>query len=112
ALAALLLLFVTGLSIDDWRNVVPVERASRARRRVTPRRNGVIAAFAALGGVFARLMASAEEAGERLRREPSLDAEIEREAERESEPRPLVEKMARRRAAPVDLPQRGAKREP
>src|SRR6185437_4216014 len=40
ALAALLLLFVTGLSIDDWRNVVPVERASRARRRVTPRRNG------------------------------------------------------------------------
>jgi S-DNA-T family DNA segregation ATPase FtsK/SpoIIIE len=113
ALAALLLLFVTGLSIDDWRNVAPVERASRAKRRTAPRRGAAaFAAIAALGGLVARLMARAEEVGERLRREPTLDAEIERAAEPEPAARPLVEKMARRRAASVDLPQRGAKREP
>jgi S-DNA-T family DNA segregation ATPase FtsK/SpoIIIE len=104
ALAALLLLFVTGLSIDDWRNLVPAEPARRVKRgKARPRWQAALAALAS------RLAwRPAVEEAEPARREPSLAAE----AERAAEPRPTVEKMARRRAASVDLPARGAKREP
>jgi DNA segregation ATPase FtsK/SpoIIIE, S-DNA-T family len=100
ALAALLLLFVTGLTIDDWRNVLPAE----PRRRAPAPRAGL----AALGAVFGRLLARARARQERPRHEPSFDAPPEPSAEA---PRSMAEKIARRRAA-VDLPTRGARREP
>jgi DNA segregation ATPase FtsK/SpoIIIE, S-DNA-T family len=110
ALAALLLLFVTGLSIDDWRNVVPAERPERARRAKRPQapERRRFAVLVALGGLLARLKAKAEAPREILRREPSLDAEPG--DGREAEP-PTVQKIARRRAPTVDMPARGAKRE-
>ena len=123
ALAALLLLFVTGLSVDDWRNVVPAERDERRERRrpVKPREEpaeesrwrAALAGLAALPGLVARLLPERVESVERPRHEPNLGP-VESDAEPPSEPRPVVEKIARRRAASVDLPpqQRGAKREP
>ncbi|HZB93006.1 MAG TPA: DNA translocase FtsK 4TM domain-containing protein [Stellaceae bacterium] len=113
AVASLLLLFVTGLSIDDWRNVVPAERGGRARRRARPPWIAALAGLASLGGVLARLVARPEADAERVRHEPSLkaDAETDNETEEAEEAPPRVEKIARRRAPAVDLPPRG-KREP
>ena len=101
----MLLLFVTGLSLDDWRNIVPAERPQRRRRR-EPAPNP---AMTLLRAVLGRLRARAEAAQERQRREPSIDAPPEAA---EPPARPAVEKIARRRAASVDVPARGAKREP
>ena len=104
ALAALLLLFVTGLSIDDWRNVLPAERPQRRRGREPARP----ARLAALRTIFVRLLARVRAVPEPERREPSIDT-LSSGAAAEAPP-PTVEKIARRRAA-VDLPARGAKRE-
>jgi DNA segregation ATPase FtsK/SpoIIIE, S-DNA-T family len=115
ALAALLLLFVTGLSIDDWRNVVPAQRGRAGRAKAPESRSRWLALLARIGGVIARLAARSEASVERVRHEPSLDGDSESEAEDEAESaeeeeQPKVEKVARRRAS-VDLPQRSAKRE-
>ncbi|HXY99362.1 MAG TPA: DNA translocase FtsK 4TM domain-containing protein [Stellaceae bacterium] len=102
ALAALLLLFVTGLAIDDWRNVLPAESPPRRRAPARP------APWAAPRAIFGRLLARLGARKERLRHEPSFDAPPEPAAE---SPRMTAEKVARRHAA-VDLPARGARREP
>ena len=110
ALAALLLLFITGLSIDDWRNILPAERP--ARRRERHEQAAPNPALAILRACFGRLRARAEAAQERRRQEPSIDTPSEAREAAEAPARPTVEKIARRRAASVDVPARGARREP
>jgi S-DNA-T family DNA segregation ATPase FtsK/SpoIIIE len=110
ALAGLLLFFLSGLTLAEWRELMPAE--APAQRRSEPK----TARWRRIGGALIRLplrlgalLRRRAAEPERPAREPRLAVGDDDAAE--AAPPPAVEKIARRRAPSVDIPARGGKRE-